>query len=210
MGKDGSNGLTWSNLLSIGTVSALILVAGLALGWWIDSLLHTSPIFVLVGIAVGIASGIGYTVVQFRSFLKELGRVSTLQSAYNVPVDAATNLRRSSIVAGCLGVVGIVVCALVGHPWMGVFACVGLALGALNNLMLQRSVRQYAFGEAITKKSFRHGVFARLGAVTLLALGAGLIVRPDGLGVFAGLAVFQVVMLVGAAVPVFRSMRSPS
>jgi len=32
-------------------------------------------------------------------------------------------------------------------------------------------------------------------------------VRPDGLGVFAGLAVFQIVMLIGAAVPVFRSLR---
>jgi F0F1-type ATP synthase assembly protein I len=71
VGDDGPQGLTWSSLLSIGAVSALILVAGLALGWWLDSLLHTSPIFVLVGIAVGLATGFSYTFVQLRSFLKE-------------------------------------------------------------------------------------------------------------------------------------------
>lgn len=68
---DGPQGLSWSSLLSIGAVSAVMLAAGLALGWWIDSLLSTSPIFVLVGIAVGIAAGFSYTFVQFRNVLKE-------------------------------------------------------------------------------------------------------------------------------------------
>jgi F0F1-type ATP synthase assembly protein I len=63
--------LGWSNLLGIGTVSAVLLAGGIALGWWLDSLLHTSPILVIVGIALGIAGGICYTVVQIRPFLKE-------------------------------------------------------------------------------------------------------------------------------------------
>jgi F0F1-type ATP synthase assembly protein I len=71
VGEDGSAGLTWSSLLSIGTVFALILIVGLALGWWIDGLLNTSPIFVLVGIAVGIAGGVFHTIVKIRTFLKE-------------------------------------------------------------------------------------------------------------------------------------------
>jgi F0F1-type ATP synthase assembly protein I len=70
VGEDSSAGLTWSSLLSIGAVSALMLVAGLALGWWIDALLNTSPIFVLVGIAVGIAAGAFHTFVKIRTFLK--------------------------------------------------------------------------------------------------------------------------------------------
>lgn len=45
-------------------------MAGLVLGWWLDGLLHTFPIFVLVGIALGIAGGIYYSVVQIRPFLK--------------------------------------------------------------------------------------------------------------------------------------------
>lgn len=59
-----------STLLGIGCVAAGGFVAGLVLGWWLDGLLHTFPIFVLVGIALGIAGGIYYSVVQIRPFLK--------------------------------------------------------------------------------------------------------------------------------------------
>ncbi|MGH8961238.1 MAG: AtpZ/AtpI family protein [Jatrophihabitantaceae bacterium] len=70
MEENGSQGLSWSNLLSIGTVSALVLIAGIALGWWLDGLLDTAPILVLVGLVVGIAGAIGNFVVQIRKFLK--------------------------------------------------------------------------------------------------------------------------------------------
>jgi hypothetical protein len=123
------------------------------------------------------------------------------------PVSAAANLRRSAVIGAALGVIAIVVTAVLGHPLMGVFGLVGIALGAVNNRMLQRSVVAYATNAGASKKSFRNGVFARLGAVTLVALAIGLLVRPDGLGVFAGLAVFQILMLVGAALPVFRGLR---
>jgi F0F1-type ATP synthase assembly protein I len=52
-------------------VSAATLAAGIALGWWLDRELHTSPILVLIGIALGIVGGVCYTVVQFRQFLKD-------------------------------------------------------------------------------------------------------------------------------------------
>ena len=126
------------------------------------------------------------------------------------PVSAVANLRRASIIAVGISVVAIAVTAVQGHPLMGVFGAVGLALGAINNRMLQWSVISYATSVttgAGKKKKFRGGVAARLGGVTVLAVAMALLVRPDGLGVFVGLAVFQVLMLVGAAVPVFRSLR---
>jgi hypothetical protein len=93
---------------------------------------------------------------------------------------------------------------------MGAFGLLGLGLGALNNRMLQRSVIRYATSEDVGKKQFRRGVMARLGLVTLIALAIALLLRPDGLAVFVGLAVFQILMLIGAAVPVFRSLRPTS
>jgi hypothetical protein len=60
------------------------------------------------------------------------------------------------------------------------------------------------------KKQFRRGVMARLALITAVALAVGMLLRPDGLGVFVGLAVFQLLMLIGAAVPVFRSLRPSS
>lgn len=61
----------WSTLLGIGAVSAVTLVAGVALGFWLDDLFDTSPILVFIGIALGIAGGIYYTVAQIRPFLKD-------------------------------------------------------------------------------------------------------------------------------------------
>jgi hypothetical protein len=125
-------------------------------------------------------------------------------------VSAAANLRRAVIVSAVLGVVAIVALSIAGHPLMGAFGLVGLGLGALNNRMLQRSVLRYAANEQMGKKQFRRGVMGRLGLVTLIAIGFGLLIRPDGLAVFVGLAVFQILMLIGAAVPVFRSLRPTS
>ena len=133
-----------------------------------------------------------------------------MEPAVYTPVSAAANLRRSTIIGGVLGAVSIVALALVGHPLMGVFGCVGIAIGALNNRMLQLSVVRHADDVGYGKKQFRRGVMGRLGVITLLALAVGIFVRPDGLGVFVGLAVFQILMLIGAAVPVFRSLRPSS
>lgn len=133
-----------------------------------------------------------------------------MEPVYYTPVSAAANLRRSALVGAGIGLVAIVVCALQGHPLMGVFGFLGLGLGAYNNKLLQKSVIRYATQPEVGKKQFRRGVMGRLGTITLVALCFGLIVRPDGLGVFVGLAVFQILMLIGAAVPVFRSLRPTS
>ena len=61
----------WSTFLGMGTVTAVIFAAGLALGWFADKFLHTFPILALVGLTLGIVGGICYTVVQFRTFLKD-------------------------------------------------------------------------------------------------------------------------------------------
>lgn len=62
--------LNWSDLLGMGAVIAAELVAGLGLGWLVDSLANTTPIFLLIGLLLGIAAAISYTVVEFRKYLK--------------------------------------------------------------------------------------------------------------------------------------------
>lgn len=124
------------------------------------------------------------------------------------PVSAAANLRRSIVISAVVAVAAVVVTIALGHPLMGLFGAVGLALGALNNWLLQRSVLRYGADESIGKKQFRNGVLRRLTAVTLVAIGLAILVRPDGIAVFIGLAVFHAIMLIGAAAPVFTSLRS--
>jgi ATP synthase protein I len=62
--------LDWSALLGMGAVIAAELVAGLGLGWLVDVLAGTAPIFLLIGLLLGIAAAVSYTVVEFRKYLK--------------------------------------------------------------------------------------------------------------------------------------------
>jgi F0F1-type ATP synthase assembly protein I len=68
---EDARGLTWSGLLSLGLVAALLLVIGFALGWWADRLFNTFPIMVLVGIGLGIVASVSFSYVRIRSFLRE-------------------------------------------------------------------------------------------------------------------------------------------
>jgi hypothetical protein len=133
-----------------------------------------------------------------------------VQPAGLSPITAAANLRRSVIVAVAIAVVAIAVSSVVGHPLFGVFGALGLALGAGNNWLLQREVVRYGTSLQMSRKRFSGGVFRRLLGLTILAAALALLVKPDGLGTFAGLAVFQILMLIGAAVPILRSLRPTS
>jgi F0F1-type ATP synthase assembly protein I len=62
--------LGWSELLGMGAAIAAQLVVGLGLGWLVDSFADTTPIFLLVGLLLGIVGAVSYTVVEFRKYLK--------------------------------------------------------------------------------------------------------------------------------------------
>ncbi|HET8583598.1 MAG TPA: AtpZ/AtpI family protein [Jatrophihabitans sp.] len=61
--------LGWSDMLSLGAVIAAQLVVGAGLGLLVDTVAGTSPIFLLIGLLLGIAGSVTYTVVEFRKYL---------------------------------------------------------------------------------------------------------------------------------------------
>jgi hypothetical protein len=124
-----------------------------------------------------------------------------------VPAHAALNLRRAVVIAAVAGVVAIAVLSAIGHPLAGLFVVVGLAGGGLNIRALQRSVARFATGEHGGKRMFIGNVFVRLGVFTLFALLIAFLVQPDGLGVVGGLALFHVLIVGTASVPVFKELR---
>jgi F0F1-type ATP synthase assembly protein I len=65
-----SEELGWSELLNLGLVSAVAIVAGLGLGWLVDSLVGTPPIFLFLGLVLGVAGAVRYTYVELRKYLK--------------------------------------------------------------------------------------------------------------------------------------------
>ncbi len=131
--------------------------------------------------------------------------VNALPSGVAVPPRAAANLKRSLVLALPFGVLALLVLTLVGHPLAGFFAVLGLAFGVLNTWLMQRSVVRY--GERRSKGGFVGGMLGRLFLLTVASMAAVFFFRPDGIGLLAGIAVFQVIVLLGAAVPVFREMR---
>ena len=131
-----------------------------------------------------------------------------MEPAITTPVSAAANLRRAAVISAFIGGLGVIGLSLAGRPLLGIFLCLGLALGALNNRLLQLSVLKYARADGdMSKMRFNGGVAGRLGMITAFSILIAILVRPDGVGIFAGLAVFQILILIVAAVPVFRSIR---
>jgi F0F1-type ATP synthase assembly protein I len=53
----------------MGVATAAILVVGLGAGWLVDSLANTTPIFLMIGLALGIVGAGSFIVVKFRSYL---------------------------------------------------------------------------------------------------------------------------------------------
>jgi hypothetical protein len=135
--------------------------------------------------------------------------VSALQSAAsNVPASTVMSLRRPVIISVIVGAVGLVACVLLGHPVMGVLGVIGLGLGLFNGRLLQRATVKAISGDNPTKRAMIGSSAQRLMMITLIALALGFFVRPDGLGVFVGLAVYQLINIAHTAAPVVKELRT--
>lgn len=119
---------------------------------------------------------------------------------------ASINVRRAALIAACLGAVVLVALALMGYALAGAFFCCGLALGLLNTTLVQRSAARFAAMDNPSKRRFAGSVLGRLALITALALAIA-VWRPEGLGVFAGLAAFQLLMIFMASIPLLKQLR---
>lgn len=130
---------------------------------------------------------------------------NALPSGVVVAPQAAANLKRSLVLAIPSGLLLLVVLALLGHPLAGFFVVLGLALGALNVRLVQRSVVRFRMSGR--KGRFVAGMLGRLGLLTIIGLLAAILIRPDGAGLLVGIAIFQAIMLLSSAIPVLRELR---
>jgi hypothetical protein len=117
------------------------------------------------------------------------------------------NLRRATLIAVGLGLASFAVLTPMGYPLAAAFFCGGLGLGLLNTRLVQRSAACFAASGDPSKRRFAVAVLARLALITVLAVGLALALQPDGLGVFAGLAAFQLLMIFMASIPLVKELR---
>jgi hypothetical protein len=114
------------------------------------------------------------------------------------------------LLAISVGVTALAILAagLTGHLMLGVFFGVGLLLGLLNALLVRRSVASITAKEHPLKSSMALNSATRLAIITVVALIIAYSFRPNGLGAMFGLALFQVLLVVSTAVPVWKKLRS--
>jgi hypothetical protein len=107
-----------------------------------------------------------------------------------------------------LTAVAVAIAASLGNPIVGVFFGVGLLLGLLNALGVQRSVAAITAEAHPLKKKMAANSATRLLVITTIGLAIAFVFRPAGLGVVFGLALFQVMLVLSTALPVWKTLRS--
>ena len=112
--------------------------------------------------------------------------------------------------AVCVVFAGLVTvaAALLGHPTVGVFFGIGLGLGLLNAILVQRSVEAITAQDHPLKRKMALNSATRLLVITAIGLTIAILFRPLGLGVLFGLALFQVLLVLSTALPVWKKIRT--
>lgn len=114
---------------------------------------------------------------------------------------------RLFVISLVLTAVAIGIAASLGAPKVGVFFGVGLMLGLLNALGVQRSVTSITADAHPLKKKMALNSATRLLFITVVGLAIAFVFRPAGLGVVFGLALFQVLLVLTTALPVWKKLR---
>lgn len=124
-----------------------------------------------------------------------------------IHVQRVVDLKRPLLMAAGMGVLALIASGLLGHILMGVLGCVGLGLGLLNTRLVQRSVSKVTITENPSKKALAFSALGRLAIITAIALVVGILVRPDGIGIFLGLAVFQLIIIASTSASAVKGLR---
>lgn len=124
---------------------------------------------------------------------------------YFSPKDLLRVSRHTIVSALVLGGVGLLGALLLNAPWVGLGIAIGVAIGIGNFRLIVKSVAKVGAREGVNhRRPLAANTLTRLGAITVVALGLCFIKLPLGMGVLAGLGIFQVVLLANMARSMFK------
>lgn len=124
---------------------------------------------------------------------------------YFSPKDLLRVSRHTIVSALVLGGVGLVGALLLNAPWVGLGIAIGVAIGIGNFRLIVKSVAKVGAREGVNhRRPLAANTLTRLGAITVVALGLCFVELPLGMGVLAGLGIFQVVLLANMARSMFK------
>ncbi|WP_307817923.1 ATP synthase subunit I [Nocardia acididurans] len=119
-------------------------------------------------------------------------------------------MRRTGAIAAVLGALALMATGSLDRLLLGVFMCAGLGLGWLNAQVTWLSIVRITDAETPSKQKLAMSAAARLVLITALAILVAIFTRPNGIGIFFGLAVFQIVLVLHTVVPELKGLRQQS
>jgi F0F1-type ATP synthase assembly protein I len=66
-----NDGLGWGDLANAGLTVAVAIAIGVVVGWLLDRLLGTLPVFLFLGLLLSVAGAVWYLVLKFRTYLSK-------------------------------------------------------------------------------------------------------------------------------------------
>ncbi|MBY8857919.1 MULTISPECIES: hypothetical protein [Nocardia] len=119
-------------------------------------------------------------------------------------------IRRAAYVATAFGVLALVVAGPLDRLLLGTFICIGLGLGWLNAQLTWKFITHQIRSETPSKQGLLLSSAVRLFGLTALSILVAYLARPNGIGVFFGLALFQVILVLHTVLPEWKAMRQLS
>lgn len=119
-------------------------------------------------------------------------------------------IRRAAAFATALGILALVATGPLDRLLLGVLICVGLALGVVNTQLTWITTGRITRAETPSKQKLAMSSAARLLCITAVSIVVAFLTRPDGIGIFFGLALFQVVLILNTVVPELKALRQSS
>jgi len=120
------------------------------------------------------------------------------------------SLVRPAILSLVFGVIAMAI-TIPLHRWpLGALIFAGLLLGLLNARLVLFAVARITSKETPSKQKMALSSGSRLLVITAIALVIGFLLKPNGIGLFFGLAVFQVIQVLNTTLPVLKGLRQQS
>jgi predicted membrane protein len=107
----------------------------------------------------------------------------------------ARGYRNALILAAVLGVAAVAISFVADRPAVGLFVCLGLAMGGYNARKLWTDTRALDSEVPNPKTAVMKTSLARLGLITVFAFLVAALWRTNGWGIFVGLVIFQLEMM---------------
>ncbi|EHI13519.1 hypothetical protein KEK_10082 [Mycolicibacterium thermoresistibile ATCC 19527] len=115
---------------------------------------------------------------------------------------------RLAIICAVLGAVVLAVSVYLGSLLFGLLFLLGLAMGLGNALLVKRAALRITAQAHPLKRQMAVNSMGRLAVLSVIALAIAFLVRPAGLGVLFGLALFQLLLVLTTTLPVLKALRS--